>query len=88
MTSGLGSEVLFDQPKHGDLPKIKPFPLNGRRSGIPREIITITGKAKGMDPAAPTGTYFSIIYDVGSFAKGFGACEPFARPTFDMDAGI
>ena len=37
------------------------------------EFLTIVGKAEGMDP---DGDYVSLIYDIGSFATGLGACEP------------
>ena len=62
-------------------------------SGIEGEIeftddgstLTIVGEADGMDPAAPPGTYVSLIYDNESVATGPEACEPIIFDEFDPD---
>ena len=35
--------------------------------------LTVLGTARGM---APNATYASLVYDIGSFAEGPGACAP------------
>ncbi len=44
--------------------------------------LKVSGEARGM---APTETYASLVYDVGSFAEGPGACAPSIFNPLDPD---